>query len=826
MAFRFTESELTNEALHTSREKCVYYNKTTNKIFTSTYEGIPENLLLNFLGWMIFMILFAVLRKRAWNYGRIALVQKTEEKWTQLFYGTMDEVVGASEVESITSLDSSIHIDKGFCSWLTAIFKIKDENILMKCGPDAVQYLSFQRHIIVYMLIMMIISLTVVLPINFQGDLEGDERTFGHTTLSNLDPSSSYLWTHVTLAILYLPLGIIIMRRFSVTIKFEERDTSVSRTLMITKIPSKDCDSADLHRHFREAYPEIEVQDIQLAYNISRVSVLDKEREKVYQAKLYCENYVKTTGMRLDMRPYACGNICGFCDLFGCPTVDAIEYYAEEEARLRNQVDQERESALKKPLGIAFITLISVEAARKIYDDHKPSYKCSNNPPTSSVSCHLEPHNWHVRFAPSPKDIYWENLSVSSNYWYIKAVLVNFFLFLVLFFLTTPAIVVNFLDTMTVENELEKMSPVLSEFLPTLLLWTVAALLPVLVSYSDQWLSHWTRSEQNHSVMRKTFFFLLFMVLILPSLGLTSAQAFVDWTFHARNETYRWECLFLPDKGAFFVNYVITSAFIGTALELIRFPELFVYTVKLCLARSQAETASVRKTILWEFPFGVQYAWMLLIFAMTTMYSLSCPLITPFGLLYMVLKHLVDRYNIYFVYGPSKISSRIHASAISIVIISITLQQLSFTSLSILRRGFNDISIYSLIGFCIALLFLSAQMLLNSCKGFSPFFYQNYQPSPSSSSQTSPQRSGSLHQFVPGVLQPPQDRHPDIVTVQSPVEGLSVLQRTYGTQAEDHGDVVETVVSPDSVLSLDSGIINTHDKIVLYQDYDGSNTEV
>ncbi|PNF17520.1 hypothetical protein B7P43_G16939 [Cryptotermes secundus] len=577
---------------------------------------------------------------------------------------------------------------------------------------------------------------------------------------------------------------------------------------------------------FSEAYPEMEIQDIQLAYNISRVSVLDKEREKVYQAKLYCESYVKNTGMRLDMRPYACGNICGVCDVFGCPTVDAIEYYTEEEARLRNQVDQERASALKKPLGIAFITLTSVEAASKIYEDHKPSYKCSNNPPTSSVSCHLKPHNWHVQFAPSPKDIYWENLSVSSNYWYIKAVLVNCFLFLVLFFLTTPAIVVNFLDTMTVENELEKMSPVLSEFLPTLLLWTVAALLPVLVSYSDQWLSHWTRSEQNHSIMRKTFFFLLFMVLILPSLGLTSAQAFVDWTIHARNETYRWECLFLPDKGAFFVNYVITSAFIGTALELIRFPELFVYTVKLCLARSQAETANVRKTILWEFPFGVQYAWMLLIFAMTTMYSLSCPLITPFGLLYMLLKHLVDRYNIYFVYGPSKISSRIHASAISIVIISITLQQLSFTSLSILRRGFNDISIYSLIGFCIALLFLSAQMLLNSCKGFSPFPYENYRSSPSSSNQTSPRRSGSLHQFVPRVLQPHQDRHPDIVSVQSPVEGLSVLQRTYGTQAEDHGDVVETMVSPDSVLSLDPGVINSHDKIILYQDYDGSNTEV
>lgn len=46
-------SELTKEPLYTSRDKCVYYNKTTNKIFTSAYEGIPENLLLNFLGWMV-----------------------------------------------------------------------------------------------------------------------------------------------------------------------------------------------------------------------------------------------------------------------------------------------------------------------------------------------------------------------------------------------------------------------------------------------------------------------------------------------------------------------------------------------------------------------------------------------------------------------------------------------------------------------------------------------------------------------------------------------------------------------------------------------------
>ena len=54
-------------------------------------------------------------------------------------------------------------------------------------------------------------------------------------------------------------------------------------------------------------------------------------------------------------------------------------------------------------------------------------------------------------------------------------------------------------------------------------------------------------------------------------------------------------CIFLPSNGSFFVNYIITAALIGTALELLRFSELFMYGLKLMLARSQAEKAAVRK---------------------------------------------------------------------------------------------------------------------------------------------------------------------------------------------------------------------------------------
>ena len=66
-----------------------------------------------------------------------------------------------------------------------------------------------------------------------------------------------------------------------------------------------------------------------------------------------------------------------------------------------------------------------------------------------------------------------------------------------------------------------------------------------------------------------------------PSVGLTSLRGFLEafisstkLTNGTSNYTFEWNCIFLPDNGAFFVNYVVTSAIIGTALELMRFSEL------------------------------------------------------------------------------------------------------------------------------------------------------------------------------------------------------------------------------------------------------------
>lgn len=184
-------------------DACMIRNST--RIITSYYEGIPETLLLNVIGWLVLILLFSVLRQQAWDYGRLALVSSNgdNKRWTQLFYaptneemangaGKMNGSVGRNAANGSTatinstasngttagpsgmdltsgSSNTSIHesiqrsssqnthihkqnaLDRAFLSWLPATIRLTRDQILDHSGPDAVHYLSFQQHLMCVM---------------------------------------------------------------------------------------------------------------------------------------------------------------------------------------------------------------------------------------------------------------------------------------------------------------------------------------------------------------------------------------------------------------------------------------------------------------------------------------------------------------------------------------------------------------------------------------------------------------------------------------------------------------------------------------------------
>ncbi|GCC17734.1 hypothetical protein chiPu_0017663 [Chiloscyllium punctatum] len=590
--FQATISSIVTTNRNSTKEYCYSARIRSTVLQGLPFGGVPTVLALDFMCFLALLFVFSILRKVAWDYGRLALVSDAESVASALDSENHDRY------ERLTSVSSSVDYDQrdnGFCSWLTAIFRIKKPDLMKNEMVDLVLK-------------------------------ENNAFSFGRTTIANLNSGNDLLWLHTAFSFLYLLLTVYSMRRHTSKMHYREDDL-VKRTLFITGL-SKYAEPEKIKLHFQEAYPDCTVYEARLCYNVAKLMRLDANRRKAERSR----NYYSKEETPVMINPKPCGQLC-CCVIKGCEQENAVEYYTKLEQKLKEEYMKEKEKVYEKPLGMAFVTFQNEGAAARILRDFN-ACKCqgcifSAEPLRSSYSEFLHTSNW-------------------SN-------------------------------------------PIITQFFPTVLLWCFSALLPTIVYYSGFFEAHWTRSGENRTTMHKCYTFLIFMVLILPSLGLSSLDLFFRWLFDKKfleEAKVRFECVFLPDNGAFFVNYVIASAFIGNAMDLLRIPGLLMYMIRLSLAKSAAERKNVKRHQAYEFQFGAAYGWMMCVFTVVMTYSITCPIIVPFGLMYMLLKHLVDRYNLYYAYLPAKLDKKIHSGAVNQVVAAPILCLLCLLFFSTVRTGF------------------------------------------------------------------------------------------------------------------------------------------
>ncbi|OXA60909.1 CSC1-like protein 2 [Folsomia candida] len=777
------------------------------------YEGIPQNLVLNIIGWMIMILLFSFLRKKAWNYGRLALIERTEqfaERVTHMIFGSRaagqqsttttgvpngnggggrgrgdgdNHVIISGEGEEITSTpsgttattqllkpggvnvnsespesqsglgaqqqqstdhdysrivhsDAKVIMDTGYFSWIKIVFSLTDKQYMEKCGFDCVQYLSFQRHLIFLASIVTLTSVVIILPINYQGTPLTDQTAqFNQTTIINLKHNAKLLWVHVILAITFLFLSIAVMRHFSRgnALKFVDcDDPTARRSIMIVGICRKFCMEDKLKMHFEEIYPDVELSEVTFAYDITDLQKVEFSRQTAQLAILYWEDYMAKHGRRPTMTPYYCGAVCWSCsEGCGCDSRDAIEFYSQEEVQFTREVGTERERALTKPLGIAFITFKTVDMAERVVNDYRFVCKVLAQTPQSKFSHKLKSRRWTVNFAPLPEDIYWENLATGLKTWYVKVFVVNIILAIIVAFYTTPVFLLqaiipllNINATNATTNDLDDgpqsptstLTGLLIDTVPTLLLWIVAGV------FIPHFHGNYPSFLGDNEV---TFLFILSMTRDVFSNSLTfmrSLTAIITKDF--TTTALQWECVFSKDNGALFVNYICTSTFLGTASELMSF---------VLLVPPQKLVTAIRQSVLWDFQIGSQYAWMMLNFAIFSVFSVIFPIVTPFGLVYLVFKHYVDRYNIYFAYGPTKVEKEVHGTAINFVIVCMFILQINLLAYVTTQGSDTEdlpskseakgLKVFCVVGFCITAALFISQIFFNMCANFSPILY-------------------------------------------------------------------------------------------------------
>ncbi|XP_032955707.1 CSC1-like protein 1 isoform X1 [Rhinolophus ferrumequinum] len=721
------------------------YNSAKNSTVLQgvTFGGIPTVLLIDVSCFLFLILAFSFIRRRFWDYGRIALVSEADS-------GSRFQRLSSSSSQGPQDFESEL----GCCPWLTAIFRLNDDQILEWCGEDAIHYLSFQRHIIFLLVVVSFLSLCVILPVNLSGDLlDKDPYSFGRTTIANLQTDNDLLWLHTIFAVFYLLLTVGFMRHHTQSIRYKEENL-VRRTLFVTGLPSH-ATKETVENHFRDAYPTCEVVEVQLCYNVAKLIYLCKERKKTEKSLTYYTNLQVKTGQRTLINPKPCGQFC-CCEVQGCEREDAIDYYTRMKDKLAERITEEECRVQYKPLGMAFVTFQEKSMATYILKDFNAckcqGLRCKAEPQPSSHSRELCTSKWTVTFAAYPEDICWKNLSIQGLRWWFQWLGINFTLSVGLFFLTTPSIILSTMDKFNVTKPIHALNdPIVSQFFPTLLLWSFSALLPSVVYYSTLLESHWTKSGENRIMMTKVYIFLIFMVLILPSLGLTSLDFFFRWLFDKTSSeaSIRLECVFLPDQGAFFVNYVIASAFIGNGMELVRLPGLILYTFRMIMAKTAADRRNVKQNQAFEFEFGAMYAWMLCVFTVIMAYSITCPIIVPFGLIYILLKHMVDRHNLYFAYLPAKLEKRIHFAAVNQALAAPILCLFWLYFFSFLRLGLTaPATLFTFLVVLLAILVCLGYTCFGCFKHLSPL---NYKTEESASDKGSEAQAPVLPPFTPYV---------------------------------------------------------------------------
>ena len=381
--------------------------------------------------------------------------------------------------------------------------------------------------------------------------------------------------------------------------------------------------------------------------------------------------------------------------------VDVSDFYSKEEVRLEEEVIKLTKASLDSPLGIAFVTFNDLQSSKAVYDDFSSTilncYK--RTPKQSEHSLTLLPERWRVSFAPPATDIHWENLNDGRGWLITKKIFAHILMVAICLFLTTPEYILSHLVHILspIYGEKVEVPEIVEKYIPSLLLLVVTLTMPTVITWSVRWLGYWYKSEENLVVMRRIFWYLWLCIIIAPTFGFTTGLTLMEYYLDAahgeNNQTetetekkgIRWQCVGLPDSGAMFINYIITSAMVGNFCDLLRIGDFFFYLYHLFLSKTPANAKAVQRAVTYEFRFGEHYGRMLMIFSLIIMFSFSTPMITPFGFLYFVTKYFVDKHNLAFVFKPSEIDTNMHKSAINIVIFAVGMLQFYLTTKSLIR---------------------------------------------------------------------------------------------------------------------------------------------
>ncbi|KAJ2064085.1 phosphate metabolism protein 7 [Coemansia sp. S146] len=545
-------------------------------------------------------------------------------------------------------------------AWISAIFRVRDEEIIARVGLDTYMFLRLMRTMFIIFFVLSILSVITILPANITGG--GEATGMDRLTMANVPGESGKLWVHI---VFFMVFVVWVMRTIFGELKVYTRlriwwltnPTHSSKvgasTVLVSTLPSALMDSDSKLSSMFNMFPG-GVRQIIVNRNCSKLEKVVEDRnafvgslEKAltsYAVKCeqaHIKSVKKGVAYVAPKHPMTRASKIPFKG----PKLDVFEYYSTQIASLNQKIcEMSGDKEQFKRESSAFVLFrkqMAAHMAAQTVLDYKPFSM-------NSVSLDI-----------NPDDIIWSNLNMNPYDRRIRGYIsfaATIGLVIVWTILTTALVSLISIDNLKKIPALSSMTNskwfgLFSGIVPAVVLAVLMAVLPMILRLLLRLEGTPRVSEVNLRLLHRFFFFQVwnvYLVMIFSTAILTVAtDALKDPSMILKLIPTN-----VPKSATPVLVYVLLLAFTGAAKEILQIARLVLrYVLPLLFAKTPRAISNAEKPA--EFDWGTSIPVHSLIFLMGFSYSFISPLVNCFVAAYFGLFYLVYRYQFLYVYNDA-----------------------------------------------------------------------------------------------------------------------------------------------------------------------------
>ncbi|KAK1318924.1 hypothetical protein QJS10_CPB04g00749 [Acorus calamus] len=609
----------------------------------ATIGDIGLSAAINILSAFLFFIVFAILRLQPFN-DRVYF-----PKWYLRGLRSEPSRSGAF-VNKFVNLDFRSYLR--FLEWMPAALRMPEPELIDHAGLDSAVFLRIYLIGLKIFVPITLLAFSVLVPVNWTNDyLEKSHVVYSNVdklSISNIPNGSKRFWTHILMSyVISFWTCYVLLKEYEIVAKMRlhflasEHRRPDQFTVLVRNIPPDPDESiSELVEHFFLVNHPDHYLTHQVVYNTNKLFKLVKKKKDM-------QNWLDYNQLKFDRNPSSRPTRkTGFLGLCG-DKVDSIDYYTSEIEKLSKEEAEERERikrTTKSVMPAAFVSFRTRWGAAV----------CAQTQQTR------DPTVWLTDWAPEPRDVYWNNLSIPfvSLTFRRLATSVAFF-FLTFFFMIPIAMVQSLANLEGIEKVVPFLKPLIEQkliksfiqgFLPGIALKLFLIFLPTILMLMSKFEGFIALSILERRSATRYYIFQLVNVFLVSIIAGAAFEQLHTFIHQSANQIPRTFGVAIPMKATFFITYIMVDGWAGIAGEILRLKPLIIYHLKnFFLVKTEKDREEAMDP--GSIGFDTSEPQIQLYFLLGLVYAVVTPFLLPFIVVFFGLAYLVYRHQIINVYN-------------------------------------------------------------------------------------------------------------------------------------------------------------------------------